>query len=50
MRPVVTIVISSPCWSLATLMASLVTGSNMNLWDREELSLAGKESEKPPER
>ena len=28
---------------------SLVSGSNMNLWDREELSLAGKESEKPPE-
>ena len=27
----------------------LVTGSNMNLWDREELSLAGDESEKPPE-
>ena len=27
----------------------LVTGSNMNLWDREELSLAGEESEKPPE-
>jgi len=28
---------------------SLVAGSNMNLWDREELSLAGKESEKEPE-
>jgi hypothetical protein len=28
---------------------SLVEGSNMNLWDREELSLAGKESEKEPE-
>jgi hypothetical protein len=27
----------------------LVEGSNMNLWDREELSLAGKESEKTPE-
>jgi len=27
----------------------LVAGSNMNLWDREELSLAGEESEKPPE-
>ena len=27
----------------------LVAGSNMNLWDREELSLAGDESEKPPE-
>jgi hypothetical protein len=27
---------------------SLVTGSNMNLWDREELSLAGDEST-PPE-
>ena len=27
----------------------LVEGSNMNLWDREELSLAGEESEKPPE-
>ena len=27
----------------------LVQGSNMNLWDREELSLAGEESEKPPE-
>ena len=27
----------------------LVSGSNMNLWDREELSLAGDESEKPPE-
>ena len=27
----------------------LVTGSNMNLWDREELSLAGDESEQPPE-
>ena len=28
---------------------SLVAGSNMNLWDREELSLAGKESTKSPE-
>ena len=28
---------------------SLVEGSNMNLWDREELSLAGKETEKEPE-
>ena len=28
---------------------SLVAGSNMNLWDREELLLAGKESVKPPE-
>ena len=28
---------------------SLVEGSNMNLWDREELSLAGKESTKEPE-
>ena len=28
---------------------SLVAGSNMNLWDREELSLAGKETVKPPE-
>jgi hypothetical protein len=27
----------------------LVEGSNMNLWDREELSLAGKETEKEPE-
>ena len=27
----------------------LVEGSNMNLWDREELSLAGKESQKDPE-
>jgi len=27
----------------------LVEGSNMNLWDREELSLAGEESEKEPE-
>ena len=27
----------------------LVEGSNMNLWDREELSLAGKESTKTPE-
>ena len=28
---------------------SLVEGSNMNLWDREELSLAGEESTKTPE-
>ena len=27
----------------------LITGSNMNLWDREELAIAGDETTKPPE-
>ena len=27
----------------------LITGSNMNLWDREELAIAGDETEKEPE-